>query len=419
MTRVAIIGTGISGLGAAYLLHQKYDITVYEKNPYIGGHSRTLEVETSQGNTPVDTGFIVFNRRTYPLLTGLFRYLDVPTEKSDMSFAASIHNGWLEYGTATLSALFAQKRNFMRSEYLGMLRDILRFYREAPRYLEDKRELSLEACLDELKLGDWFRQYFLLAVGGAIWSTPLERMLAFPAQTLIRFFHNHGLLTVSDQPQWYTVRGGSREYVARLTESFRNRIRLNCGVERVTRNNNEIRIRDKHGNTETYDKAVFACHSDQALSMLSDPSPEEDEILGAIRYQPNRAILHRDTSLMPRRRACWASWNYLLEDRKDQPPAISLSYWMNRLQNLPSDPPLIVTLNPGRAPEEHLIENEYTFEHPVFDARAMTAQEKVKTIQGQRNTWYCGAWQRYGFHEDGLLSAVQVAEKLGVSVPWK
>lgn len=410
--KIAIVGSGISGLGAAYLLHRQHDVTVYEKNPVIGGHSRTLKV----GGTPVDTGFIVFNYRNYPLLTGLFKHLDVPVQKSDMSFAASIGDGWLEYSTSSALALFGQKRNILRPAYWKMLTDIMRFFKEAPRYLNS--EMTLGECVRELKLGDWFTHYFLLAMGGAIWSCPLETMLQFPAATFIRFFQNHGLLTIADQPQWYTVQGGSEQYIFRLTEGFRQQIRVGCGVSKVTRQQGGVMVEDTQGQSASYDQVIFACHADQALKLMTDPSPKESSLLGAFRYQSNRAILHGDPSFMPNRRSCWASWVYRLEERVDHLPAISLTYWMNQLQNLKSDKPLFVTLNPGRMPAADLIYDDYIFEHPVFDHIAIRAQAEIESLQGIRNSWFCGAYQRYGFHEDGFASAVHVAKKLGAEIAW-
>ncbi len=417
--KTAIIGSGISGLGAAYLLHPKDTITVYEKESYIGGHSRTLEADTPIGPVPVDTGFIVFNYRNYPLLTGLFAHCDVPVEQSDMSFAASIGDGWLEYGTQSLRTLFAQKRNLARPRYWRMLRDILTFNREGVRYLASPGNLTLGAFIRTLGLSDWFRDYFILAIGGAIWSCPPHTMLNFPAASFLRFFQNHGLLTVNDQPQWYTVSGGSREYVRRVTAPFADRIFTNRGVARVTRDESGVEITDQQGHSARYDRVVFACHGDQALALLADADAREREILGAFRYQTNQIILHGDTSFMPKRRAAWASWVYLLEGMRDARPAISLSYWMNRLQNLDERAPLIVTLNPGREPDAGRVYNRHWFEHPIFDEGAIAAQQALPALQGHRHSYFCGAYTRYGFHEDGLMSGVHVAELLGAKVPWR
>lgn len=416
--KVAIIGTGISGLGAASLLDAHHDITIFEKNDYIGGHSRTVDVITNDGPVPVDTGFIVFNKRNYPLLTRLFDHLEVPYVKSDMSFGASVENGWLEYGTQNLFNIFAQKRNLFRPAFWGMVSDILKFNKSARAYLSSPPAFTLGACLDELKMGNWFKDYFLLAMGGAIWSTPLEEMLKFPACTFVRFFENHGLLTVNDHPQWYTVKGGSREYVRRLTAPFQDRIHLNRGVVKVWREAGTVCIEDIHGRREIFDEVIFACHADQTLSMIADADFDEKEILSAFRYHPNRAVLHSDISFMPKCRKAWASWVYLSGKREDKQPGMSLSYWMNNLQPLDTKLPMIVTLNPGHEPDPDLVHNDYLFDHPVFDTAAIINQERVNTIQGRNKLWFCGAYQRYGFHEDGLESAVRMARRMGIDPRW-
>ena len=413
--KIAIIGTGISGLGAAYLLHQRHDVTVYERNDYIGGHSRTITFKDRGRDIPVDTGFIVFNKKNYPLLTGLFDYLHVPVIKSDMSFGVCIDDGWLEYGS---KGMFAQTRNYIRPHYWGMLADILRFNRQASAYMDDYADMTLRECLDKLRMGEWFRRYYLQAMGAAIWSCSVETILDFPARTFLQFFKNHGLLTVNDQPQWYTVKGGSRVYVDLITQGFRPQILTNCGVERVTRAHGKVTIHDQRGGTQEYDHVIFACHADQALALLDQPNDAEKSVLGAFRYQKNRVVVHRDTRFMPHNRKCWASWVYLSESQKDANPVVSLSYWMNQLQDLEGADPLIITLNPGRMPKPDTIVNDHIFDHPVFTRQAMQAQEKIGTIQGLQNTWHCGAYQRYGFHEDGLLSAVNVARSLGAQPPW-
>ena len=416
--KIAIIGTGISGLGTASLLHPHHNITIYEKNNYIGGHSRTVEVKTKDDVIPVDTGFIVFNKRNYPLLTRLFDSLQVPYVESDMSFGASINDAWLEYGTPKISNIFAQKRNLLRPKFWGMMADILKFNKQAGSYLLKDPSFTLENCLDDLGIQSWFREYFLLAMGGAIWSTPLSEMLKFPASTFIRFFENHGLLTIDKHPQWYTVQGGSREYVRRLTEPFKDHIHLGCGVKNVTRQGSYVIVEDVHDQKQTYDDVVFACHANQTLSMISNASTEEKKILSAFKYQPNRVVLHSDISFMPKRRKAWASWVYLSDTRKDKSSSISLSYWMNNLQPLKTEQPLIVTLNPGHEPEPNLVYDDYMFEHPVFDASAINNQSKIESIQGKNHLWFCGAYQRYGFHEDGLNSAVRIAELMDITPPW-
>lgn len=420
--KIAIIGTGISGLGAASLLHPHHDITVYEKNDYIGGHSRTVEVVSQNKAVPVDTGFIVFNKRNYPLLTRLLTHLQVPISKSDMSFGASINNAWLEYGTRKPGHLFAQKRNLLRPAFWRMIADIIKFNKQATTYLRKDASFTLGDCLDELKLGSWFRHYYLLAMGGAIWSMPLADMLKFPAKTFIRFFENHGLLTINDHPQWYTVQGGSREYVRRLTQPFIDRIHLSCGASKVIRSDSGVIVADEHGRAQTYDEVIFACHADQALRMIGDASPDEKTILSAFSYQPNRAVLHSDTHFMPQRRPAWASWVYLCENSDHSGAssdlAVSLSYWMNNLQPLNTEQPLLVTLNPGREPSASLIHDDVMFEHPVFNEAAINMQSQIQSIQGCNRLWFCGAYQGYGFHEDGLASAVRLVEQMGISPPW-
>jgi predicted NAD/FAD-binding protein len=418
--KIAIIGTGISGLGAASLLHPHHDITVYEKNSYVGGHSRTVTVPGEAGDIPVDTGFIVFNNRNYPLLTRLFAHLEVPVARSDMSFGVSVAGGWLEYGTRTAGGLIAQKRNLIRPAFWRMLRDILTFNSKARTYLEADPDVTLGDCLDELGMGRWFRDYYLLAMGGAIWSTPVEDMLDFPAQSFIRFFDNHGLLTVNDHPEWSTVKGGSREYVRRLIAPFEKNIRLDCGVNAVQREEagGGVIISDSREEMARYDEVVFACHADQALRLMADATGQERDILSAFRYQPNRAVLHGDTRFLPSRRAAWSSWVYLSDERADTSPAVSLSYWMNNLQPLPTDQTLIVTLNPGREPDPAQVYDDFLFDHPVFDAAALRAQKAMPTLQGRDRYRFCGAWLRYGFHEDALASAVAMAEDMGIQPSW-
>ncbi len=416
--KIAIIGTGISGLGVAASLHTHHDITIYEKNPYIGGHSRTVEVMCPEGPVPVDTGFIVFNYRNYPLLTRLFEFLNVPVAKSDMSFGASIQNGWLEYGTPHPLNVFAQKGNILRPAFWGMILNILKFNKLARNYLDKDPSITLGQCLDELQMGRWFREYFLLPMGGAIWSTPLDLMLEFPAHSFIRFFDNHGLLTLNDQPQWYTVPGGSKEYVAKLTRPFKQHIKTGCGVNRVLRTSGGVVIYDVQGNAEDFDQVVFACHADQALAMIEEASAEEIRILSNFRYQKNKMVLHSDTSFMPKNKAAWASWVYLSAMQKDNNHAVSLSYWMNRLQPLATKMPVIVTLNPGHQPQSEMVHDEYIFEHPLFDKSAIGAQHEIEKIQGTNRFWFCGAYQRYGFHEDGLASAVNILRQMGIVPEW-
>lgn len=412
---VAIIGTGITGLGAAYLLNPYHTITVFEKNAYIGGHSRTVDVRHNNHSIPVDTGFIVFNDWNYPNLMGLFNQLDVPYQKSDMSFGVSVDNGWLEYASG---GLFAQKKNLVRPAFYRMLADVIRFNRQAQSFIEDDPHITLGDCLDQLKMGDWFRRYYLLAMGAAIWSCPLETVMEFPASTFVRFFKNHGLLNLVRRPQWYTVSGGSREYIKRLTSSFKDRIRLNSAIASVYQAEDKWCVVNEQGDKALFDQVIFACHADEAMVMLMDATEAQRDVIGAFRYQENRIILHSDTRFMPLHRDCWSSWVYLSETQQDNKPAVSLSYWMNNLQGLPNELPLLVTLNPGTEPDPNLIHDQHVFTHPVFDEKAVRAQAEIDKIQGQNGIWFCGAYQRYGFHEDGLLSAVKLCQKMGVTIPW-
>jgi predicted NAD/FAD-binding protein len=418
MTRIAIIGTGISGLGAAYLLHRRHDITVYEKAGRVGGHSRTVTVDYDGKTIPVDTGFIVFNEKNYPQLSAMFRHLHVPTHKSDMTFAASIRNGWLEWGAKDTNAVFGQRRNLLRPKFGLLIRDVFRFNSHAEATVERHPHLTLDGLIETLGLGDWFRRYYLLPMSSAIWSCPPCEMLRFPAHTLIRFFANHHLLSAGGQPQWYTVSGGAGEYVKRLTAPFAHRIRVNCGAARVTRSERGVTVTDVVGKRAVYDHVVFASHGDETLRLLADAGAEERDALSAFRYQPNLAVLHRDTSVMPRNRRCWASWNYASDGDPDD-PALSVTYWMNRLQGIPSETPLFVTLNPKRPIAPDLVFDRHLFDHPVFDRAAIAAQARLQAMQGIRNTWFCGAHLRHGFHEDGLASAVHVARLLGAETPWQ
>jgi predicted NAD/FAD-binding protein len=370
---------------------------------------------------PVDTGFIVFNRPNYPNLCGLFTHLGVASHASDMTFAASIRNGWLEWGAKDLGAVIGQRRNLLRPKFGLLLRDVMVFNARAQTVVEHHPELDLEGLISKLGLGDWFRRYYLLPMSGAIWSCPPCEMMSFPARTLVRFFANHHLLSFTGQPQWRTVTGGSQEYVKRLTASFAHRIRVKCGAVAVTRlsdaKSGKIGVKDSQGGFENYDQVVMACHADEALALLKDADQDEQAALGCFRYQKNRAVLHRDPSLMPRRRRCWASWVYT-SDGDFLHPKITVTYWMNLLQGIDRQYPLFVSLNPKRDIPEALIFDRCEFDHPVFDRAAMAAQGRVAALQGRRGTWFTGAHLGHGFHEDGLASAVWVARALGSAIPW-
>lgn len=407
--RIAVIGSGISGLGAAWMLDPHHHVTLFEAEPRFGGHARTVNV----GATSVDTGFIVCNSRTYPLFMPLLEHLGVATEPSDMSFSASFGAGRYEYGTATTRALFAQSRRALDPRHLALLRDILRFFRHAPGYAESG--LPLGAMLEEMRLGDNFRELFLLPISGAIWSTPTGAMMDFPAASFVRFFDNHGLLSASGQPSWRTVSGGSRSYVQAILSRLRGQLRPGSPVFRVIRGDQGLTVVSRHG-SERFDKVVFATHAPQSLALLDRTDADERAILSRFRTQPNRMVLHSDRRLMPRRRSAWASWNYVTHERRPHPERpISLSYWMNRLQNLTTPEPMIVTLNPEVEPAS--IHDEAIMHHPVFDDAAISAQSRLASIQGRGGVYHAGAWTRYGFHEDGLLSALRVAQAMGIDWP--
>lgn len=407
--KVAIIGGGISGLSAAYYLSANHEVTLFEAEPRLGGHARTVLAGRS-GDQPVDTGFIVFNYVTYPYLTRLFEELEVPVTKSDMSFGATIDNGALEYGLNTIGALFAQKRNLVRPQFYGMVRDILRFGKYAESYATDDTK-TVGDLVEELKLGTWFRDKYLMPMCGAIWSTPIAEVDQFPARSLVQFFRNHALLAGSGKHQWWTVQGGSIEYVKRLEAALVARgcvLRKATPVEQVSRELGVVKIRAKGRPEQSFDDVVLACHSDQALRLLGgDATPIERSTLKAIRYEPNKAVLHCDEGQMPKRRRCWSSWSY-----RSQEGAIGVTYWMNRLQNIPDTDPLFVTLNPSKDIPDHAIYDQVEFSHPVFDRAALKAQNTIRDIQGDNQTWFAGAWNRHGFHEDGIDSAMRVVHAL-------
>ncbi|MGP1396527.1 MAG: NAD(P)/FAD-dependent oxidoreductase [Inquilinaceae bacterium] len=417
--KIAVIGTGISGLGAAFLLERAGHLAaVYERDSRIGGHSNTVDAPGPDGKPiPVDTGFIVFNEKTYPNLIALFGHLRVATEQSDMSFAVSMEGGRLEYSGSGIPALFAQRRNLLRPGHYGMLRDITRFYRTAPSLLTGRDPVSLGAYLKAEGYGPEFVYNHLMPMGAAIWSSTVEEMMSFPARSFVRFFANHGLLQVRDRPKWRTVTGGSRAYVARLSAPFADRIRAGCPAVSVRRDPGGVTVRDGAGEEERFDHVVIATQADQALDLLTDADAQENAVLGAFRYQDNRAVLHGDPLLMPRRRRAWASWNYLADRRGAEQTSVSLTYWMNRLQNLPG-PPLLVSLNPLTAPDPDRLFGTFAYRHPLFDAAALDAQARIGALQGRRRTWFCGSYCGYGFHEDGLSAGLAVAEALGGNRPW-
>ena len=411
--RIAIVGSGISGLSAAWLMAQRHTVTLFEADRRLGGHTHSVDVTLGGVTRAVDTGFLVFNQRTYPNLVALFRALGVPAAKSDMSFSLSLEQPALEWAGNSLATLFAQRRNIVRPAFLRMLRDIVRFNREASRAEAAGASPSLGEFLERGRYSAAFRDWYLLPMAAAIWSCPTRAMLEFPFSSFARFFRNHGLLQIADRPQWYTVAGGARQYVERMARAIPD-VRLATPVTRVRRDTSGVRVMGEH-----FDALVLACHSDQALAILADgATPEERAVLGAIPYQKNRALLHTDAAVLPKRRSTWSAWNY--SAGRDTPAGrpVAVHYLINKLQPLPFAEPVIVSLNPHREPAPERVLGVYDYEHPVFDQRSEHAQAALGALQGARRTWFCGAWTRYGFHEDGLNSALAVALSFGVQAPW-
>lgn len=417
--RFAVVGSGISGLSCAWLLARGgHNVTLYEAENRIGGHTNTVEAPTPQAPVAVDTGFIVYNPPNYPNLTALFDHLGVPTKPAHMSFAVSIDDGAFEYCSHGLGALFAQKSNYMSPKFWRMISDLLRFQREAPRdlaHLERTGE-TLEAYLTRGGYGPLFREAHLLPQAAAIWSCSMGQMNDYPAASFVRFYMNHNLLKVDLKPNWRTVDGGSREYVSRLLTDFPGQVVTSAGIDGVVRGLDGAAIRFQDGRLEGFDAVVLATHSDQALRLLDAPTAEERRLIGAIAYRRNKAILHRDVSLMPRRKKAWAAWTHL--GYSDRAGEGGVTYWMNELQSLPG-PPLFVSLNPAKQPDPELILGEWDYEHPVFDRAAVAAQKDLWSLQGRRNIWFAGAWFGAGFHEDGIQAGLAVAEQLGgARRPW-
>lgn len=419
MNRIAVVGSGIAGLSAAWLLSQRYAVTLFEAAGALGGHTNTVDVDLDGARFPVDTGFLVFNDRTYPNLCALFEHLGIVTAASEMSFSVRVDEDRIEWAGSSIATVFAQKRNLVKPEFWRMLQDILRFNRESSAAVErgvDAGE-TLGEFLDRGGYGRAFREWYLLPMSAAIWSCPTGSMLGFPAATFLRFCHNHGLLQVNGRPQWRTVAGGGREYVRRLAAGI-GEVRLATPVLSVRRHVGSVDVRTACG-SEPFDAVVLATHSDQSLALLADADVVERGVLGAVRYQPNRAWLHTDATLLPRTRDAWSAWNYLTGPARLDGRPVSVSYLINKLQPLPCKAPMIVTLNPVHEPRPDRVIRRIDYAHPVFDLAAIEAQRRLPALQGRRRTWFCGAWTGYGFHEDGLKSGLAVANALGVRAPWQ
>jgi predicted NAD/FAD-binding protein len=412
--KVAVIGTGISGLSAAWALQNTCDITVFEKAERIGGHTATMTVNAPEGPVPVDTGFIVFNQPNYPNLTALFEHLGVSANPTRMNFSVSISEERMEYASHGMDGLFAWRRNMASPRFFLMLKDILRFHAASHDLAKCNRGRSIGEYVAEERYGQAFVDYHLLPMAAAIWSCPVSMIMDFPAASLARFFVNHGLVSVRPQFPWQSVEGGSASYLAPLTQGFADRIHCNAGIRSVARTEDGVRIHFEGGRHQDFDEVVFACHAPEAFALLEDADETEAGILSRFRTQPNRVILHRDESLMPERQAAWAAWNY--RAKRSDSLELSVTYWMNRLQRLETKTNYFVTLNPELEPAADKVEREFVYNHPVFDGPAMAAQSEIWSIQGRRSTWFCGAWQGYGFHEDGLQSGLAVAELMS---DWK
>ena len=415
--RIAVVGSGIAGLGSAWLLQrQGHAVTLFEADPRLGGHSHTVNVTLDGVTASVDTGFLVFNERTYPRLIALFAELGVASTVSEMSFSVRVDARRLEWAGTNLAALFAQPGNALRPGFWRMLADIARFNRDTTVMIARDAvwSISLGEYLDHGGYSKAFRDWYLLPMAAAIWSSPRKDLLDFPLPTFVRFCHNHGLLQIADRPQWRTVVGGSRSYVAKIADKLAD-VRLATPVERIRRTPAGVEI-TAAGRTGRFDQVVLACHSDQALSLLADPSSHEARLLGQVRYQPNRVVLHTDTRLLPRARRAWSAWNYLATDDATGEQPVAVSYLINRLQPLPFATPVIVTLNPPFEPDRVLVLQEFEYSHPLLDSNALATQQGIAPLQGMRRTWYAGAWLGYGFHEDGLASAHAVADGIAERV---
>ncbi len=413
--KIAVIGSGISGLSAAWLLHQKHSVTLYEAADYLGGQTHTVDVHLEGITHPVDTGFLVYNDLTYPNLRQLFAQLGVETHETEMSFSVSLPERNLEWAGANLGTLFAQKRNLIRLQYWRMLQEILRFNQRAEGLLiwSEQRRVSLGQLLDSHGYSEWFRSWYLLPMAAAIWSSKPAEILDFPASTFLRFCINHRLLQVADRPKWRSLVGGGREYVKHLAAPLD--VRTGQAVTSVIRGSDSVAVH-ANGESEIYDRVIFASHPPETLRMLTDASSRERELLGAFSYQPNTAVLHLDQRFLPQRQSLWSAWNYLSVG--DGSESVCVTYLLNKLQRLPFETPVMVTLNPppGREPAQAI--GRYQYEHPVFDQAAIDAQQHLPEIQGSNRTWFCGAWCGYGFHEDGLKSALRIIGDFAVEAPW-
>jgi len=406
--RIAIIGSGISGLSSAYFLKNDHEVTLYEKSDRIGGHSRTIDIN----GLKVDTGFIVLNDATYPNLNKLFTELKIDIVKTEMSFAISANDGALEWSGTSINSLFVQRKNIFNIPMLKGIFDILKFNKSAMNFVAKAPDLTLGELIDQMKLGSWFREYYILPMGGAIWSCPYEAMMEFPASTFVNFFENHGLLSISNRPQWYTLKNRSISYVRALEDLIEKsgRIIKNASIDYIKRTQSGIELKESGQEFCNYDEVIFACHPKEVLAMLKDPSSQEQIALEKFSRQKNIVYTHSDSSQMPKLKGCWSSWNYLYN--KEENSKVSVTYWMNKLQHIDESFPLFVTLNPTRPIAQDKIYDTCDFYHPVFDQKSIEGQKAIDKLQGVDKIWFCGAYLRYGFHEDGIWSATNIVNKI-------
>lgn len=418
--KIAVVGSGISGNSAAWALSKVHDVTVYEKRNRLGGHSATVTVDDGSDAINVDTGFIVFNEQNYPLLTKLFDHLNVETKPSQMTFSVSLDGGKLEWCGSRLKGIFAQRSNIFSPGFLRMLRDIIVFNKRAKRDLLSGAlcGLTLDDYLHKAGFSKRLKNDYLVPMTSAIWSTPSKKMLEFPAESLVRFMKNHSLMQ-RERPKWRTVCGGSQNYVKALVGDTNAKFRTGSAVVSVERVSEGVLVTDDRGSCELFDQVVMAGHSDQTLKALKNPTTNEREILGAVRYTPNDVWLHRDPSLMPKRRRAWAAWNYIGGGNTEEDRDVSVTYWMTPLQGVREESSLFVSLNPLQEPNPDLTIQKFQYDHPLFDSAAIAAQARLDEIQGKDGIWYCGAWTAFGFHEDGLRSGLNVARALGGIIPWE
>ncbi len=416
--KIAVIGSGISGLASAYLLQKRFDVTLYEAGSYFGGHTNTVDIEVEGIKQAVDTGFLVFNHKTYPNLIALFKELAVDSYDTDMSFGVSVDDGQIEWAGTNLDTVFAQRKNIISPAFINMLRDILRFNKDAEKNLAQSliSKINLGDLLKQGGYNQRFQDHYLVPMAAAIWSSSPKDILDFPASTFLRFCLNHALLQVNDRPTWKTVKGGGRTYVNKILATLPDK-RLNAPVDSVQRRDGKVEVSALNG-IESYDQVVFATHAPTSLSLLKDANPDERRVLTQFRYQANRAVLHTDTNLLPKNQKVWSAWNYIGKRADDNGSAVCVSYLLNQLQRLDVKTPVIVTLNPSIEPDPSKVLRSFDYEHPIFDQAAIDGQTELTNIQGRNQVWFAGAWSGYGFHEDGLKSALRVARGLDAEPEW-